>query len=53
MEEVGFQDEDWMEIPHEEGLDVISPPSITNILSASAALTIGLEEDEPTIPEAR
>ena len=42
-----------MELPREEGLDVISPPRVTNILSMSAALTVGLEEDEPTIPKAR
>ena len=53
MEEEGFCDEDWMEIPREEGLDVISPPRVTNILSTSAALTVGLEEDEPIICEAR
>ena len=42
-----------MEISHEEGLDVMSPPRITNIMSASAPLTIVLEEDEPVFPEAR
>ena len=49
----GFRDEDWMDIPREEGLNVISHPRITNILSAPAILTLGLGEDEPTIPEAR
>ena len=53
MKEVGFQDEDWMELPCEEGLNVIYLPWVTNIPSASASLTVGLEEDEPTIPEAR
>ena len=37
---------------HKAGPD-ISPPRITNISSASAALIVGLEEDEPIIPEAR
>ena len=32
---------------------MISPPRIQNIPSATAALTVGLEEDEPTIPKAR
>ena len=42
----GFRDEDWMDIPGEEGLNVIFPPRITNIPSAPAALTVGLDEDE-------
>ena len=42
-----------MDIPREEGLNVISPPRITNIPSASATMTVGLEEDKPAIPEAR
>ena len=49
----GFQDEDWMDIPSEEGLNVISPPRITNIPSVMAALMVGLDEDEPAIPETR
>ena len=53
MEEEGFRDEDWMEIPREEGLDVISPPQVTNILRALAALSVGFEEDDSIIPEAR
>ena len=42
-----------MVIPREEGLNVISPPRITNIPSAPAALTIGLEGDKTVIYEAR
>ena len=42
-----------MELLREEGLDVISPPRVTNIPSASAALTVGLEEDDSLIPEVR
>ncbi len=53
MAEGGFRDEDWMDLPREEGHDVISPPRVTNIPSAPAALTIGLEDEEPAIPEAR
>ena len=49
----GFRDEDWMELPREEGHDVISPPRVTSIPSAPAALPIGLEEEETTILEAR
>ena len=41
-----------MELPCEKGLDVISPPRVTNISSKSATLTIGLEEDEPIVLEA-
>ena len=52
MEKEGFHDEDWMELPREEGTYVISPPRVTNIPSASAALTISLEEDEYEVPEA-
>lgn len=53
MVEEGFRDEDWMDIPHEEGLNVISPPRIMNILSALAILTMGVEGDEITIPKVR
>ena len=52
MAEPGFRDEDWMDLPYEEGHDVISPPRVTNIPKATAALTISLEEEEPVIPEA-
>ena len=31
---------------------MISPTKVMNISSASTALIVGLEEDEPTIPEA-
>ena len=41
-----------MNFPREEGIDVISPPRVTNIPSTPAALTVNLEEDETTIPEA-
>ena len=41
-----------MELPREEGIDVISLPQVTNIMSVSATLTINLAEDEPAIPEA-
>ena len=51
MAEPGFRDEDWMDLPREEGHDVISPPRVTNIPRATAALTINLEEEEPEIPE--
>ncbi len=54
MAEIGFQDEDWMDLPYEEDShDVISPPWITNIPSSSAVLSINLGEEEPDIPEAR
>ena len=52
MAEPGFRDEDWMDLPREEGHDVISPPRVTIIPRATAALTISLEEEEPEIPEA-
>ena len=52
MAEPGFRDEDWMDLPHEEGHDVISPPRVTNIPRATAALIISLEEEEPEILEA-
>ena len=52
MEEEGFREEDWMELPCEEGIYVIYPPQVTNIPSASAALTISLGEDEAVVPEA-
>ena len=52
MAEPGFRNEDWMDLPREEGHDVISPPQVTNIPRATAALTISLEEEEPEIPEA-
>ena len=52
MEEVGFRDEDWMELPREEVTYVISPHRVTNIPSELAALTISLEEDEPEVPKA-
>ena len=42
-----------MDFPSEEGLNVISSPRITNIPSSLATLTVGLDEDEPIIPEAR
>ena len=51
MAEEGFRDKDWMELPREESLDVISPPRVTNISSTSAALTISLEGDEPAVLE--
>ena len=50
MVQEGFRDEDWMNLPCEEGLNVNSPPKITNISSVSAALTIGLEGDKSVIP---
>ena len=52
MAKPGFRDEDWMDLPREEGYDVISPPRVTNIPRATTALTINLEEEEPEIPEA-
>ena len=52
MEKEGFRDGDWMELPHEEGLDVISLPQVTNIPSALAALTISLDRDELAVLEA-
>ena len=52
MAEPGFRDEDWMDLPYEEEHDVISPPRVTNILGATAVLTINLEEEESAIPEA-
>ena len=52
MVEAGFCDEDWMDMPLEEGHDVISPPRITNIPRAPAVLTVSLEDEEPTILEA-
>ena len=52
MVEPGFQDEDWMDLPYEEGHDVISPSRVTNIPGAAAVLTISLEDEEPAIPEA-
>ena len=52
MVEPSFRDEEWMDLPYEEGHDVISPPQVTNIPKATAALTISLEEEEPEIPEA-
>ena len=51
MAEPGFRDEDWMDLPYEEGHDVISPPRVTYIPRATAALTISLEEEELAIPE--
>ena len=42
-----------MDLPREEGHGVISPPRVTNILSALAGLTIGLRDKEPVIHEAR
>ena len=39
MEE-GYRLEYWMDLTEEEGVDVISPPWITNILSTLAALTM-------------
>ena len=53
MDEASFRDEDWMELPCEEGHDVISPPWVTNIPRASAALKINLGGEEPAIPEVR
>ena len=41
-----------MDLPSEEGHDVISPPWVTNIPRATVALTISLEEEELVIPEA-
>ena len=52
MSEPGFRDEDWMDLPREEGHNVISPPRVTNIPRATTTLTISLEEEEPEIPEA-
>ena len=42
---IGFRTEDWMDIPKETGMGIISPPRITNILGASAILTIDVGED--------
>lgn len=52
MAEPSFRDEDWMDLPHKEGQDVISPPRITNIPRTTATLTINLEEEELKVPEA-
>ena len=52
MAEAGFREEDWMNMPLEEGYEVISPPRITNIPRAPAVLTISLEDEEPAILEA-
>ena len=52
MEEEGYRIEDWMDLPLEEGMDVISPPWVTNIPSAPAARTINLEGDEVVVPKA-
>ena len=41
-----------MDLPQEEGTDMISPLRVTNIPSALAALTINLEGDEVAVPEA-
>ncbi len=51
MEE-GYCLENWMDLPAEEGTDVISPPKVINILNVAAALTINVEEDEASDPEA-
>ena len=52
MEEEGYNMENWMDFPQEEGTDVISLLRVTNIPSAPAALTINLEGYEVAIPEA-
>ena len=52
MAEPGFWDENWMDLPYEEGHDVISHPRVTNIPKSAAVLTISLEDKEPAIPEA-
>ena len=49
--EDGYHVEDWMDLPEEEGTYVISLPNVTSILSASATLTINIEEDEVSVPE--
>ena len=46
-----FRLEDWMDLPTEEGTNVISLPRIINIPSAPAALTINFEEGEVSVPE--
>ena len=52
MEEEGYRMEDWMDLPQEEGTDMISLPRVTNISSVPVALTINLEEDEIAVPKA-
>ena len=44
MAEPGFRDEDWMDLPYEEGHDVISPLRVTNIPGVATVLAISLEE---------
>lgn len=53
MAEAGFRNKDRMELPCEEGHDVISPLWVTNIPRVLAALTINLGGKEPVIPKAR
>ena len=51
MEE-GYRLEDWMDLPEEEDTNVKSPPRVTNIPSASATMTINVEEGKVSVLKA-
>ena len=47
---VGFYLEDWMDLPREEGTNMVSPPRVTNIPQPAVVLTIEVGEENFAIP---
>ena len=48
---LGFHSEDWMDLPREEGTDVISPPRVTNFPPPASVMKIKVGEEDSAILE--